>query len=483
MTRCRGRCENVASALGRLFAGVLPCRSEVISFSESHRASAMAIALRCPNPTCGKTSRLAEAAHGRWVRCPACGHKFRVPEETAASAATRGPTLPETLPTTPPSRKPAPSTRATLPERLGRFRIKERLGAGAFGAVYRAHDPQLGRKVALKVPHPGSLTEPRLAERFLREGRAAAGLHHPHIVPVFDAGQDGAVHYLAAAFIPGRSLAQEVADGPLAFPRTAEVVRQLAEALAYAHARGVVHRDVKPANVLLDEQGRLHLADFGLAHRTDEGAEALTREGAVLGTPAYMAPEQAAGQHGEPLPASDQYSLGAVLYELLTGEAPFSGPPAIVLYNVIHRDPEPPRQLNAAVPLELEAVCLKALAKRPEDRYAGCTELAADLRRWRDGEPIHARRMSVPERILRWLKREPQLAALAALTAACLLVAAVLATGKAQELGEPPRHPKNAGRKRRSRKRSAHQLAEEANQQSQVAAAGSRAAEHSRGET
>ena len=391
----------------------------------------MPITMSCPNPACGKASRLPDGARGRRARCPACGHTFAVP---ASAAATQAQPPADTLLTTPPSRKPAASTPQTLPERLGRFLIKERLGAGAFGAVYRAHDPQLGREVALKVPHPGSLTEPRQAERFLREGRAVAGLHHPHIVPVFDAGQDGAVHYLAAAFIPGRTLAHECAGGPLAFRRAAELVRQLAEALAYAHTKGIIHRDVKPANVLLDERGEAHLADFGLAHRADEGDEALTREGAVLGTPAYMAPEQAEGQHGEPLPASDQYSLGAVLYELLTGEAPFSGPPAIVLYNVLHCEPEPVRKLNAQVPPELEAVCLKALAKRPEDRYGDCAALADDLRRWGEGLPVQARPLRMAERCLRWLKREPRLAALAGLTVVCLLLTSVLAVARAQEL-------------------------------------------------
>ena len=395
----------------------------------------MPISMHCPNAECGKASRLPDAHRGRWVRCPSCGHKFQVPPEPASSKSTQEPVLAETLRTTVPAAKPAPSAQPGLPARIGRFVIQARLGAGAFGAVYRAHDPQLGREVALKVPHPGSLSEPRLVERFLREGRAAAGLHHPHIVPVFDAGQDGPHHYLAAAFIPGRSLAAEVATGPLAFRRAAELVRQLAEALAYAHEQGIVHRDIKPANVLLDEQGEAHLADFGLAHRADESGE-LTREGAVMGTPAYMAPEQAEGQRGKPLPASDQYSLGAVLYELLTGEAPFSGPPAIVLYNVVHQEPEPPRQRNPHIPPELEAVCLKAMARHPEQRYPSCAELAADLRRWLEGEPVLARPLGMAGRCLRWLKREPKLAGLAVLTVVCLLTAAGVATSMAQTLRE-----------------------------------------------
>jgi len=297
------------------------------------------------------------------------------------------------------------------------------LGSGAFGTVYRAHDPQLNREVALKVPQAGTLDGPEAVERFLREARAAANLRHPHIVPVFDAGRDGEHHYIASAFIEGQTLARAL-EGGIDCRAAAAVVRDLAEALAHAHGLGVVHRDVKPANIMVDGQGQAHLMDFGLAHRQDEAVR-LTQEGAVMGTPAYMAPEQA---QGSPVPASDQYSLGVVLYELLTGQTPFSGPPQVVLFNVLQKEPPPPRAVKPSVPRDLETICLKALAKRPEQRYADCQELADDLGRWLEDRPIRARRLGSVERVARWFRREPALAWTATAAAAALLLLAVALT-------------------------------------------------------
>jgi eukaryotic-like serine/threonine-protein kinase len=194
------------------------------------------------------------------------------------------------------------------------------------------------------------------------------------------------------ALIEGRSLADRLRDGPLGYQRAAEVIVELADALSYAHEQGVVHRDVKPANIHVDGRGEIYLMDFGIAYRPDSG-EVPVPPGTILGTPAYVAPEQAKGGQTDVLPASDQYSLGAVFYELLCGQPPFSGPPSYVLFHVIHHEPPSPRGIAPKVPPELAAVCLKALAKRPEDRYAGCRELAEDLRRWLRGEtPVVYRR-------------------------------------------------------------------------------------------
>jgi WD40 repeat protein len=371
----------------------------------------MALQIRCPK--CGRTSHVDEARLGQEILCSQCRSRLALPTGPARKSPS-------------PADPGAHATTAMAPPRIGRFEVRGELGSGAFGTVYRAYDPQLDREVALKVPNPGMLGGARAVERFLREARAAARLRHPHIVPVHDAGHDGSRHYIASAFIAGRTLEEISGERPLPFRAAARVVRDLAEALAYAHGLGIVHRDVKPANILVDERGQAHLMDFGLAHLQD-AAERLTYDGAVLGTPAYIAPEQAAGAGREPLPASDQYSLGVVLYELLCGEVPFSGPAPLVVSQHAHTEPPRPSARNAKVPRDLETICLKALAKEPGRRYAGCQELADDLRRWLEGEPIQARRLGSLERLARWTRRRPALTAVYVLLALTLLLGAGVA--------------------------------------------------------
>jgi len=275
---------------------------------------------------------------------------------------------------------------------LGRFRIVSILGEGQHATVYRAYDPVLERDVALKVPRQGVLKTAKALERFLGEAKALARLRHPRIVPVYEAGCVGERHYIAMAFIKGCNLAEQSVEHPLALHRAAEIVAELAEALAYAHGQGVVHRDVKPANIRLDDEGAVYLMDFGIAYRPDSGEVPLSA-GMILGTPAYVAPEQAQGGQTDVLPASDQYSLGVVFYELLCGQPPFCGPPSYVIFHTIHHDPPSPHTVASRVPRSLAAICLKALAKRPDRRYAGCQDFAEDLRRWLRGEtPLAYRR-------------------------------------------------------------------------------------------
>jgi WD40 repeat protein len=312
-----------------------------------------------------------------------------------------------------------------LPSSIGRFQVRARVGAGAFGTVYRAYDPQLDREVALKVPLSGTLDDPQQAERFLREARAAAQLRHPHIVPLFEAGGQPPDCYLVSAFIEGRTLASALQGGPFESRAAARIVRDLAEALAYAHRLGIVHRDVKPANVILDAREQPHLLDFGLARRLDT-AERLTQEGALVGTPAYMAPEQVTGRRAEDAPASDQYSLGVLLYELLTGRTPHDGPPEVILFNVLRVEPPPPRSVNPRVPRDLETICLKAMARDPRQRYASALALAEDLDRFAAGEPIRARRAGPVRRALRWAARHPVPVASAAVGLLAVVTAAVL---------------------------------------------------------
>ena len=316
-------------------------------------------------------------------------------------------------------RRGEPAVGQRPPEQIGRFRLRGLLGSGTSGSVYRAHDPRLARDVALKVAHPGTLQGPRDIARFLREARAAGNLRHPNIVPIYDAGQADGLHYLAAAFIEGTTLARGLEGGTLTVRQKAAVVRQVAEALAHAHRKGVAHRDVKPANILLDTRGRAYLADFGLAQR-DHNADRLTQDGQVFGTVAYLAPERIEGGDANPA-AGDQYSLGVVLYECLTGRTPFEGAPAAVLYQATHAQPPAPRTLDRNIPRDLESICLKALRRRPEDRYPSCQELADDLRRWLDDEPVHARPPGPVERTVRWARHDPGLAGACAVALLALL--------------------------------------------------------------
>jgi WD40 repeat protein/tRNA A-37 threonylcarbamoyl transferase component Bud32 len=363
----------------------------------------MVVRVHCPNPDCGKRYKVDGTLLGRATVCKHCGREFVIgasERETPSSGA-----LSET------GGAGSGMPLGEIPEKLGRFEIRCRLGVGAFGAVYRAHDPVLDREVALKVLRAAALERPEARARFLREPKAAAQLRHPHIVPVFDAGSDGEHCYIASAYIEGRTLEELIDEERPDFRRAAEIVRDLAEALDYAHRMGVVHRDVKPANIMIDAEGQAMLMDFGLA-RLETSEEKLTQDGSPMGTPAYMAPEQADSSFGEVGPASDQYSLGVVLYELLCGHPPFSGPPAVLIHNALREEPPPPRSRDPRIPRDLETICLKSMGKRPQDRYSDCGQLVEDLRRWLADEPIRARRMGPVERATRWARRNPLVAAL-----------------------------------------------------------------------
>ena len=309
--------------------------------------------------------------------------------------------------------------------RLGKYQLQEVVGRGTFGIVYRAHDTELDRTVAVKVPRLGVLVTTEDEDRFLREARSAAQLQHPNIVTVYDAGKIGATCYLAGEFVRGTTLAARLQAGRMSFPQAAGLIARVAEAVQYAHDKGVVHRDLKPSNILLDGTGEPHVFDFGLAKR-EAGDISLTLDGQVLGTPAYMAPEQARGEAARIDARSDVYSLGVILYELLTGEMPFRGNVRMVLKQVLEEEPRPPRRLNDRIPRDLETICLKAMAKEPRLRYPTAGDLAGDLRRWMNGEPIRARPAGRLERLARWCRRNPRVAILSSLVFGLL---ALLATG------------------------------------------------------
>lgn len=354
--------------------------------AEDHTAPRAAIHLNCPH--CQNPIEIVAGAEEEVV-CPSCGSSFRLdPDRTQSWSKDKLP-------------------------KLGKFELIEPVGRGAFGTVYRARDTQLHRIVAVKVPRSGQLATDEDEDRFVREARNAAQLQHPGIVPVYEVGRSETFPYIVSEYVEGVTLADALTARKFDFREAAELIARVAEALGHAHAQGVVHRDLKPSNIMLAADGAPRVMDFGLAKR-DAGEITVTVEGQVLGTPAYMSPEQASGQAHHVDGRSDVYSLGVILFELLTGELPFRGNTRMLLHQVLHDEPRTPRKLNGNIPRDLETICLKAMAKEPARRYQTADDLADDLSRYLSGQLIKARPVKRVERAWRWCKRNRAIAAVVA---------------------------------------------------------------------
>src|SRR5581483_8273910 len=273
----------------------------------------------------------------------------------------------------------------------GRYELHRRLARGGMADVFLARDQLLDRPVAVKVLFPEFATDPSFVERFRREAQSAANLNHPNIVSVYDWGAEQGTYFIVMEYVEGRSLADILrTEGPLHPQRAAEVASDIAAALGFAHRNGVIHRDVKPGNVLISPAGHVKVADFGIARAMGAGVEDnLTKAGSVMGTATYFSPEQAQGLALDP--RSDLYSLGVVLYEMVAGRPPFTGDsPVSIAYKHVQEQPTPPRRANANVPADLEAIIMRLLAKNPHARYPSAEDLRADLRRFREGQPVLA---------------------------------------------------------------------------------------------
>ncbi len=323
------------------------------------------------------------------------------------------------------TRPTSPSTRLTLPCPFGDYELLTEIARGGMGVVYKAHHVKLNRIVAVKMILAGNRAGRDDVERFYTEARAAATLDHAGIVPIYEVGENEGQPFYSMALVNGQSLADRVAKGPLPFRESATLVKKIAEAVEYAHQHGVVHRDLKPANVLLTGGGEPRVTDFGLAKRV-EATEELTVSGQILGTPSYLPPEQAEGRLCDVGPRSDVYSLGAILYTLLTGRPPFqAATPVDTLRQVVDQQPVAPRALNSAIPRDLQTIALKCLEKDRGARYDSAAEVVEELERFLKGEPIHAHPIGPLQRSWRLVRRNRSVTALAAAAVTLVLISLV----------------------------------------------------------
>jgi hypothetical protein len=331
---------------------------------------------------------------------------------------------PQLAPTATSPELPPPPRERPPGSRFGGYEILRELGRGGMGVVYTARQVALGRAVALKMILYADHADPAARQRFCTEAEAVARLQHPNIIQIHEIGEQDGLPFFSMELCTGGSLADRIRAAPLPPAEAARLVELLARAVHVAHGKGVLHRDLKPTNVLLGEDGAPKVGDFGLAKKLDEVGQ--THSGAVVGTPSYMAPEQAAGKVKDVGPAADVYALGGILYECLTARPPFRAATVVATLNqVMSDDPVPPRRLSPGTPRDLETICLKCLRKEPAKRYASASDLADDLSRYQKGQPILARPVGVPERVWKWVRRHPAVASLLAAVALLALTTVI----------------------------------------------------------